>query len=156
VVIALIGILVSLLLPAIQKVREAAARLKCSNNLKQMAIACHNYHDVMDSLPYARKYDIWDTYTWTQLILPYLEQKGIYDRYWTLPKTGYVPSYPGPNGPIGNDPQLKEARHATIPVFLCPSDNGPMGNELNTTQYGFIRGNYRGCVGSGDMYGNAT
>src|SRR5437899_6731098 len=90
VVIAIIGVLIGLLLPAVQKVREAAARVKCQNNLKQLALGCHTYHDAVGALPYGRKYDIWDAYTWTELVLPYVEQAPIYDRYWTLPLTGYV------------------------------------------------------------------
>src|SRR5437868_1320138 len=162
VVIAIIAVLVGLLLPAVQKVREAAARARCANNLKQLALACHGYYDVQQSMPYGRKYDIWDTYTWTQLILPYIEQVAIYDDYWTLPKTGFNPNntndqhYPSPNGPIGDDPKLREARQAIIPPYLCPSDPGPRLNEEYTTSYGFERGNYRACVGSGDMYGIAT
>jgi prepilin-type N-terminal cleavage/methylation domain-containing protein/prepilin-type processing-associated H-X9-DG protein len=156
VVIAIIGILIAFLLPAVQKVREAASRTRCANNLKQLALACHNYYSVAATMPYARKYDIWDTYTWTQLILPYIEQDPVFQRYWTLPKTGYVQNYPGPNGPIGDDAQLREARTASISTFFCPMDVGQRGNELNTSAYGFIRGNYRGCVGSGDMYGQAT
>jgi prepilin-type N-terminal cleavage/methylation domain-containing protein/prepilin-type processing-associated H-X9-DG protein len=156
VVIAIIAVLIGLLLPSVQKVREAANRMQCSNNLKQLALACHSYHDTARSMPYARKYDIWDTYTWTQLILPYTEQKNVYDLYVTLPQTGYKTSYPGPNGPIGDDAKLRQARHAVIPTYLCPSDPGPRANEQNTNEYGFVRGNYRGCVGSGDMYGNAT
>jgi prepilin-type N-terminal cleavage/methylation domain-containing protein len=156
VVIAIIGVLIALLLPAVQKVREVAARIKCANNLKQLALACNNYCSLTGSMPYARKYDIWDTYTWTQLILPVVEQDAVYQRYWTLPEKGYVESYPGPNGPIGDDVQLREARTASVSTFFCPMDTGQRGNEMNTGSYGFVRGNYRGCVGSGDMYGQAT
>ncbi|MGE3806513.1 MAG: DUF1559 domain-containing protein [Gemmataceae bacterium] len=156
VVIAIIGILIALLLPAVQKVREAANRARCTNNLKQLALAGHAYHTANGQLPYGRKYDIWDTYTWTQLVLPYIEQEAVYREYWTLPEPAYATSYPGSNGPIGNDARLRTARHAAIQVFLCPSDTGPRGNELSTTSYGFLRGNYRGCTGAGDMYGNST
>ena len=156
VVIAIIAVLIGLLLPAVQKVREAAARAKCSNNLKQLALACHAYHDVAGGLPYGRKYDIWDTYTWSELVLPYLEQNAVYTGYATLNQTGYTTSYPGPNGPIGNNATQRASRHATIPAFLCPSDGGPYQNETSTNEYGFIRGNYRACTGSGDMYGNAA
>ncbi len=82
--------------------------------------------------------------------------------YWTLPKTGFDPTkssdqhYPSPNGPIGDDAKLRDARQAVIPPFVCPSDPGPRHNEEYTAPYGFERGNYRGCVGSGDMYGSAT
>jgi prepilin-type N-terminal cleavage/methylation domain-containing protein/prepilin-type processing-associated H-X9-DG protein len=156
VVIAIVGVLIALLLPAVQRVREAATRVKCANNLKQLALACHNYCSHAGSMPYARKYDIWDTYTWTQLILPLIEQDAVYQRYWTLPETGYVERYPGPNGPIGDDVQLREARTASVSTFFCPMDTGQRENEINTGSYGYIRGNYRACVGSGDMYGQAT
>ncbi len=156
VVIAIIGILIALLLPAVQAAREAARRAQCSSNTKQLALACVGFGGAKDQYPYARKYDIWDTYTWTQLILPQIEQSAVLQLYWTQPQTGFVTNYPGPSGPIGADPNLQSARQANIPVFYCPSDNSPAGNELYTTAYGFLRGNYRGCVGSGDMYGAAT
>ncbi len=154
VVIAIIGILVALLLPAVQAAREAARRTQCTNNLKQLAIACHNHHDTYKQLPYGRKYDMWDTYTWTQLILPYIEQVAVYEGYYTLPQHPLVQSYPGPNGPIGNDARLRASRHAAIEAFYCPSDSSPTQNETHTNEYGFLRGNYRGCVGAGDMYGD--
>lgn len=155
VVIAIIGVLVALLLPAVQAAREAARRMRCTNNIKQLTLACHNFEDTYKTLPYGRKYDIWDTYTWTQLTLPYIEQKAIHENYWTLNQMPYSTAYPGPIGPIGDDPRLRLARHSVVPTWNCPSDLGIKRNEFSTAAYGFIRGNYRGCVGSGDLYGNA-
>ncbi|MBC7351701.1 MAG: DUF1559 domain-containing protein [Thermogutta sp.] len=165
VVIAIIGILVALLLPAVQAAREAARRSQCVNNIKQLALACHNFHEQYAELPYGRKYDAWDSYTWTELILPFIEQKSVFDRYISLPERGYTLGTPpwnhpdwGSKGtcpltPAGSNPQLREARRTRIPTFVCPSDGGPYGNELFSDTWGFYRGNYRGCVGSGDMYG---
>jgi prepilin-type N-terminal cleavage/methylation domain-containing protein/prepilin-type processing-associated H-X9-DG protein len=157
VVIAIIAVLIGLLLPAVQKVREAAARASCTNNLKQLALACHNYHDATGQLPYGRKFDNWDTYTWTTLILPYFEQGAVANGYaTTLAAQAWQQSYPGSNGPIGNDAQQRLSRHTVMKTYLCPSDIGPNTNEIGTTDYGAIRGNYRGCTGSGDMYGSPT
>ena len=156
VVIAIIGILIALLVPAVQKVREASARATCSNNIKQLALACHAYHDVYHQMPYGRKFDNWDSYTWSELILPYIEQASVYHGYIYINKMNWSESYPGPNGPIGNDPAQREARHTVIPTFLCPSDSGPNFNEIHTTDYGMVRANYRACTSSGDMYGSST
>ena len=156
VVIAIIAILIALLVPAVQKVREAAARTQCLNNLKQMALGCQGYHDANKRLPYGRRYDMWDTYTWTTLILPYIDQAPVYAGFTTLQSAPFAASYPGPNGPIGNNAILRASREAIIPVYTCPSNNGLISNEIGSTDYGFYRGNYRGCVGSGDMYGRST
>jgi prepilin-type N-terminal cleavage/methylation domain-containing protein len=156
VVIAIIAILIGLLLPAVQKVREAAARIQCANNLKQLALANVQYNSTNTVFPYGRKYDLWDTYTWSENILPYVEQNAVYSDYWTLPKMGFQATYPGPNGPIGNDARLITARTTVMKVFLCSSDNGPVGDEMESPPYSYIRGNYRACSGSGDMYGAAT
>ncbi|MCA9267327.1 MAG: DUF1559 domain-containing protein, partial [Planctomycetales bacterium] len=128
-------------------------RMQCKNNLKQLSLACHTYHEAFSVFPYARKYDKWDTYTWTQLVLPYIEQQAIYDLYYTLPDRGFAQTYPGPNGPIGDEPRLRQARHAEVAAFYCPSDQSPTDNEIGSASYGFKRGNYSGCAGSGDMYG---
>ena len=155
VVIAIIAILIGLLLPAVQKVREAAARISCENNLHQLALACNTYHDGNGALPYGRKYDNWDTYTWSELVLPYVEQSNVQAGYIYLSDPGWREVYLGSNGPIGNNAQQRQSRHTVIPTFLCPADIGPNTNEIGTTDYGMVRGNYRACTGSGDMYGNA-
>lgn len=153
VVIAIIGILVALLLPAIQAAREAARRSGCTNNMRQLALANLNYESTHKKFPYARKYDLWDAYTWTQLILPQLEEHAVYDGFWTLPetpiRTGGVSNYT----PLADDERIRNSREAIITPFYCPSDTTPEANEIGTPAFGFYRGNYRGCVGSGDMYG---
>jgi len=81
VVIAIIAILIGLLLPAVQKVREAAARMKCSNNLKQLAIGMHNHHDNAGVLPWGRSKGAIDSPTWAVLILPYIEQNNLWNQF---------------------------------------------------------------------------
>lgn len=154
VVIAIIGILIALLLPAVQSAREAARRAGCTNNLKQLALANMNYEATYKHFPYARKYDLWDAYTWTQLVLPYLEEQAVYDNYWTLPETPIRTSGVANYTPLANDERIRQSREAQIPGFYCPSDRTPAANEIGSPSFGFYRGNYRGCVGNGDMYGD--
>src|SRR6516162_647525 len=87
VVVAIVGLLLALLLPAVQKVREAAARSHCSNNLKQIGLALHNFHDAMQFLPPGYRADglYQDGFTdtnpgwgWGAYLLPYLEQEGLF------------------------------------------------------------------------------
>jgi len=105
VVIAIIAILIGLLLPAVQKVREAANKASCSNNLKQLALACHNYQDAHKTLPPSRIAR--DAYaTWAVVIMPYIEGDNTH-QLWNVTR-GYADQTP-------------QARQATINIFFCPS-----------------------------------
>ena len=81
VVIAIIGVLVAMLLPAVQSAREAARRMQCTNNLHNLALACHNYHDSLGQFPMSHFYGAASTeqWGWGALILPFVEQKNLSD-----------------------------------------------------------------------------
>ncbi len=113
VVIAIIAVLIGLLLPAVQKVREAAARTKCVNNLKQMGLAMHGHHDAFGYLPTSRR-DA--NYTWQVQILPYIEQPAIY-KLWVVDSGTF-------------DIRVQGAREARVPVYFCPSRRTSSGAQI--------------------------
>ena len=136
VVIAIIGILVALLLPAVQAAREAARRISCTNNMKQLALALHNYHDSFKTFPPAA---VWGTpvvgqtyeaayhHTWLVMVLPYIEQQTLYDRIdKPLPIWGQFA--------VGQQ----------VPLLRCPSD-GDFKRPNET--HGIAITNYSGSEG---------
>jgi prepilin-type N-terminal cleavage/methylation domain-containing protein len=154
VVIAIIAVLIGLLLPAVQKVREAANRLQSSNNLKQIGLACHNYYTTHRKLPYARSGGGQSRHTWAVLILPYLEQDNVY-QMWTTP----IPGVTQDNGlnPM-TDPAMQVAREAQIKTFLCPSRRStPQLNDVDGPGPSTVMGSasdYAGCTGDGSALGD--
>ncbi|HVK08873.1 MAG TPA: DUF1559 domain-containing protein [Gemmataceae bacterium] len=123
VVIAIIAILIGLLLPAVQKVREAAARTQCLNNLKQLGLACHNYHDANGKLPYVRSGGGQNRHSWAMLLLPYIEQDNIYKTYQST-ITG-VNKTDGLNNHNTTNATMTAAREAQVKTYVCPSRRGP-------------------------------
>jgi len=146
VVIAIIAILIGLLLPAVQKVREAAARMKCQNNLKQLGLGCHNYHDQNSSLPPGRKRDNYNSFTWSLYTLPFIEQPAKWAGFSPLVSDTVTTN----DQSAGGIPQ--NILEATVSTWVCPSDSYPLVGESGGS-WARTRGNYVGCVGSGNMYG---
>lgn len=129
VVIAIIGILMGLLLPAVQAAREAASRTQCRNNMKQIGIAVHTFHDTRRFIPPSRPRDRF--ISWAVLLMPYMEQQNLYDSF------DWQATY------ASQDP---EVTRITLPVYFCPSRRRPMISQ-NERQ---------GPVGAcGDYAGNA-
>src|SRR6476620_10891112 len=134
VVIAIIAILIGLLLPAVQKVREAAARMKCSNNLKQVGLAMHNYHDANGTLPYGegpgnpadpittRRGCCWGD--WQTLILPYIEQQAMFNGYKNLSGNdikGMAITGTSNRLRYGDSPNVENVTSQRLSVLTCPS-----------------------------------
>jgi prepilin-type N-terminal cleavage/methylation domain-containing protein/prepilin-type processing-associated H-X9-DG protein len=118
VVIAIIGILIGMLLPAVQQVREAARRSACQNNLKQLALACHNFHSAHNSFPDGARYEgdgSQPCWGWNAFILPFMEQNNIYDSL----DVGTTTLLDWKNEPVLSDGSL------VIGNLRCPSDAGP-------------------------------
>jgi prepilin-type N-terminal cleavage/methylation domain-containing protein/prepilin-type processing-associated H-X9-DG protein len=148
VVIAIIAVLIALLLPAVQQAREAARRSQCKNNLKQIGLAFHNYHDLLNVFPvnYAdRNSGAWGTsstgHSWMLFILPGIDQAPLYSKV-------------NLNTPL-SDPVNMTVSQTVIPVFLCPSDltgNGQLPNRSDTGLTHAIN-SYKAVAGSNWTWG---
>ena len=162
VVIAIIAVLIGLLVPAVQKVREAAARMSCSNNLKQLGLACHNYHDANGSLPPSVLVGPgigWNDPNnigpnWAIFILPYIEQDNLYKSV-----QGSIQNYQAWQKGAGgsNDQGWRLIRGNTVKTFLCPSDpfsGTPMSRDYNGANW--ARGCYGANSGAGDPGAHAN
>jgi prepilin-type N-terminal cleavage/methylation domain-containing protein len=164
VVIAIIGILVALLLPAVQAAREAARRMSCSNNLKQYGLALHNYHDTYKVFPNAGLWAIQNPVSgnwgvkhpgWQGRILPFVEQQALYDKINWNTWAGTTTTMPGQqsNGTPGGgnvgydsivDPSGRLLRQTVVPYAWCPSlAGGPLDRDGN-----WALSSYTGSLGS--------
>ncbi len=121
VVIAIIGILVALLLPAVQAAREAARRMSCSNNTKQLGLAMHNYHDVANAFPFAYMIDLnnLNVQTWGTRILPYMEETTISDKWSdSVPAFNEAVALGFPANAVAMNLELAKT---PLEMFICPS-----------------------------------
>jgi prepilin-type N-terminal cleavage/methylation domain-containing protein/prepilin-type processing-associated H-X9-DG protein len=148
VVIAIIGILIALLLPAVQAAREAGRRTQCSNNLKQIGLAVHGYHDVMGRLPPAWTNNALNRESAFAHILPYLEQASTLE-LWQRDSSNsnlFLPATDPVNLPVVSQ---------KISGFLCPSCNFVRQVPISACDNDRAPGTYAFCTGSGDPWGTA-
>jgi type II secretory pathway pseudopilin PulG len=168
VVIAIIAILIGLLVPAVQKVREAAARTQCQNNLKQIALACHNYHDANKVLPMGvvrsvpsnpRINEYW---SWLAMIMPYVEQQPLFNQADAWQKqggsyvTGTPPYYWWPWGDFWANwatAKPNPALGVTIPIYTCPSDPRSLQTYFDTIDGGMYVA-FTSYLGNGGQRGD--
>ena len=151
VVIAIIAVLIALLLPAVQQAREAARRTQCKNNLKQIGLALHNYHDVTLTLPPGAIQDFTgngqNEATWISMILPYIDQAPLYNRANFSSCFGCVTAPGNPSYEIVSP---------AILMMLCPSDRD-VELVLGSGGVGvFRRGNYAANTGIGPLHSVAA
>ncbi|RCS54478.1 DUF1559 domain-containing protein [Bremerella cremea] len=136
VVIAIIGVLIALLLPAVQQAREAARRMSCSNHVKQLGLALHNYHDTFGALPYGGRGQF--NQSWFVSILPQIEQSAIYNQFkFDVTMSGYPG---GVNGTLLN--QL------TPDYVWCPSSSAERVNRRTDVANRFSTASYIGIAGA--------
>ncbi len=140
VVIAIIGILVSLLLPAVQAAREAARRTQCTNNLRQIGLAIHNYHDTIGFLPPGVVYDD-DDYGWGTYILPYAEQQALF----TLINPDGKNDIRNPKGSSGKYTCRTGIEATVLDMYRCPSSLVP-----DRSPKGCGKCDYKGSTGYAD------
>ncbi|MHC2069708.1 DUF1559 family PulG-like putative transporter [Bremerella sp. T1] len=144
VVIAIIGVLVALLLPAVQQAREAARRMQCTNNLKQLGLAMHNHHDTFNEMPPLGNYNVdgnWGSnrvFAWTIYVLPYIEQNALND---AMRDRADSSSLPNPWS-TGNNTWENQYWKVDIDAFMCPSDAPPTNRGESPSVL-----NYKACVG---------
>jgi prepilin-type N-terminal cleavage/methylation domain-containing protein/prepilin-type processing-associated H-X9-DG protein len=156
VVIAIIAILIALLVPAVQKVREAAARAHCQNNLKQIGLAIHGFHDTFKKFPVGEYDDDNNNFCWRTWILPFIEQQGLYQQMvnaglWIPPNMGGGPNGGNIDGFPGSamntaSTALKDLCKNKLSLYICPSDTLP-----DFDNGGFAKANY--CANIGQAIG---
>jgi Tfp pilus assembly protein PilE len=136
VVIAIIGVLIAILLPAVQAAREAARRMTCSSNMKNVALAMHNYHDTCKKFPPGGLSDCHNT--WAIFIFPFMEQQAIYNQYNLSNTYNGAPNYQ----------LLHEFR---VPAYCCPSD-GKIISSYHPGNYNHYKHNLVVCAGNTGVF----